>query len=243
MTATSGQKCLESLEKLSPDGSLARMFSALLIGMEGWYSTKCKLTWKLKGTKYSRMYCQLYPSTLPTEETEYGLLPTPKAMDGMAENVNSGKELKLINGSFVNIRPKDGMRFGPSLNDIAKKGMLPTPNARDWKDTGNAEKLAQKAINNQSSVPREIALRTGMSGQLSPQFVMEMMGFPTDWTLLPFLNGETIKMSSELAEIVKGLSERYNGTEPVSLPYCTTKFGLIEKNAVTIQNVVGAKPR
>jgi hypothetical protein len=29
----------------------------------------------------------------------------------------------------------------------------------------------------------------------------------------------------------------------VSLPYCTTKFGLIEKNAVTIQNVIGAKPR
>jgi hypothetical protein len=56
-------------------------------------------------------------------------------------------------------------------------------------------------------------------------------------------NEETVKMSSELAEIVKGLNERYNGTEPVSLPYCTTKFGLIEKNAVTIQNVVGAKPR
>ncbi len=102
---------------------------------------------------------------------------TQKEIDKMAENVNSGKELKLINGSFVNIRPKDGMRFGPSLNDIAKKGMLPTPNARDWKDTGNAEKLAQKAINNQSSVPREIALRTGMSDQLSPQFIMEMMGF------------------------------------------------------------------
>ena len=28
------------------------------------------------------------------------------------------------------------------------------------------------------------------NSQLSPQFVMEMMGFPTDWTLLPFLNGE-----------------------------------------------------
>jgi site-specific DNA-cytosine methylase len=25
---------------------------------------------------------------------------------------------------------------------------------------------------------------------LAPQFVMEMMGFPTDWTLLPFLNGD-----------------------------------------------------
>lgn len=56
-------------------------------------------------------------------------------------------------------------------------------------------------------------------------------------------NEETVKMSSELAEIVKGLSERYKGSEPVSLPYCTTKFGLIEKNAVTIQNVIGGKPR
>jgi len=56
-------------------------------------------------------------------------------------------------------------------------------------------------------------------------------------------NEETVKMSSELAEIVKGLSERYKGAEPVSLPYCTTKFGLIEKNAVTIQNVIGGKPR
>ena len=56
-------------------------------------------------------------------------------------------------------------------------------------------------------------------------------------------NEETIKMSSELSEIVKGLSQRYHGKDPVSLNYCTTKFGIIEKNAVTIQNVVGAKPR
>lgn len=56
-------------------------------------------------------------------------------------------------------------------------------------------------------------------------------------------NEETIKMSSELSEIVKGLSERYHGKDSVSLNYCTTKFGIIEKNAVTIQNVVGAKPR
>jgi hypothetical protein len=32
---------------------------------------------------------------------------------------------------------------------------------------------------------------SGRSSQLNPQFVMEMMGFPTDWTLLPFLSGET----------------------------------------------------
>ena len=56
-------------------------------------------------------------------------------------------------------------------------------------------------------------------------------------------NEEVVKMSGELAEIIKGLNERYHGTEPVSTPYCTLKFGTIEKNSVTIQNVIGAKPR
>jgi hypothetical protein len=56
-------------------------------------------------------------------------------------------------------------------------------------------------------------------------------------------NEEATKMSSELAEIVKGLSDRYKGTEPVSMVYCTTKFSSIERNAVTIQNVIGKKPR
>ncbi len=56
-------------------------------------------------------------------------------------------------------------------------------------------------------------------------------------------NEEVVKMSKELAEIIKGLNERYRSKEDVSLTYCTTKFGTIEKNAVTIQNVIGAKPR
>jgi hypothetical protein len=195
--------------------------------MEGWYSMRCKLSWKLRATKSSRFYFQLVPSTHPTEETEYGLLPTPKAMDGIAENIGSGKELKLINGSFVNIRPKDGMRFGPSLNDIAKRGMLPTPTAFDWnsarteeKWVEDKEKWAEKGVNlqmplkqmakfemlptpmssdcwekvtgleNQDSLVKRAREITGRTSQLSPQFVLEMMGFPTDWTLLPFLNGD-----------------------------------------------------
>ena len=56
-------------------------------------------------------------------------------------------------------------------------------------------------------------------------------------------NEEATKMGSELAEIVKGLSDRYKSTEPVSMMYCTTKFSSIERNAVNIQNVIGKKPR
>ena len=56
-------------------------------------------------------------------------------------------------------------------------------------------------------------------------------------------NEEVVKMSGELAEIIKGLNERYHGKEAVSSSYCTLKFGTIEKNSVTIQNVIGSKPR
>lgn len=56
-------------------------------------------------------------------------------------------------------------------------------------------------------------------------------------------NQETVTMTQELSEIVKGLSDRYHDTEPVSLNYCTLKFGNIEKSATIIQNVVGDKPR
>lgn len=56
-------------------------------------------------------------------------------------------------------------------------------------------------------------------------------------------NEEATRLGSELANIVKGLSDRYHTGEPVSMVYCTTKFASIERNATTVQNVIGKKPR
>ena len=39
------------------------------------------------------------------------------------------------------------------------------------------------------------------------------------------------------------LSDKYYGTEEVSATYCKLKFGIIEKNAITMQKVIGDKPR
>ena len=39
---------------------------------------------------------------------------------------------------------------------------------------------------------------TGKTSQLNPRFVAEMMGYPPNWTELPFLNGET-KASKDMA--------------------------------------------
>src|ERR1044072_9467983 len=77
MSASCGRKCLEQFGKFNRNGSWAKTFAGLLIGMEGWYSTRCKLIWKLKATKRSRFYFQLQVSTLPTDEIGFGLLRTP----------------------------------------------------------------------------------------------------------------------------------------------------------------------
>jgi hypothetical protein len=61
--------------------------------------------------------------------------------------------------------------------------MLPTPKARDVK--GQSQRGQHKkgdAICNALNL-------TG--SQLNPHFAAEMMGFPPNWTELPFLNGET----------------------------------------------------
>ncbi len=57
-------------------------------------------------------------------------------------------------------------------------------------------------------------------------------------------NEETVTMTAELLEIVRGLDKRYNiDMKDVSMTYCTNKFGNIEKNATIITNVIGDKPR
>lgn len=174
--ATCGQRCLEQYKKFNRPGLLAKMFPALLIGQEGWYSSRCKLTWKLRGTKLFRLFFQLVPSMPPTEETGFGLLPTPICMD-----TNCG-DLEKIDQRRAKAKAKgiNGNGFGMTIGEMANRGLLPTPMAADRKGgktnrTGNSQ----------------LTETLGISSQLNPRFVAEMMGFPPDWTELPFQIGET----------------------------------------------------
>ena len=121
MTATSGRKCLEQLEKFNRVGLWAKTLADLLIGMEGWYSTRCKLTWKLRGTKSGRMYFQLVPSTLPTEGIGFGLLPTPTTQEPTSECelTETGRRKATVGTSS----------HGLNLGRMAGMSMLPTPTA------------------------------------------------------------------------------------------------------------------
>ena len=234
MSDTSGQRCLERFGKFSRHGLWAKTFSALLIGQEGWYSTKCRLIWKLKGTKYNRMYFQLAPSTLHTDEIGYGLLlKTPTKMDGevssgksnpvsgnsgtLAQEIMSGYEptmqklgllptpTGMMNDCYADKSPNAHLRHTPSIATLAANGMLPTPAASDWKGAYRPESMTNKngAVNREERLVN-IYLKTGQeynskTSQLNPPFVLEMMGFPPDWTLQPFLSqsGETSQSKPE----------------------------------------------
>ena len=56
-------------------------------------------------------------------------------------------------------------------------------------------------------------------------------------------NDPAIKMTLELAKIVVELNDRYVSGKEVSKAYCELKLTAIEKDAVTIQTAIGAKPR
>ncbi len=219
MSDTSGRRCLERFEKFGRVGSWAKTFSALLIGQEGWYSTRCRLTWKLRGTKYNRMYFQLVPSTHRTEETEFGLLPTPTAIQ--REHPDRVQALQETGATSMFSRANGEARPNSILDHLQFHGMLPTPTAMDSTNATATMKSSQVKEGSMHSVTltrllctptaqasrgntsdkrgkgnltdqiAEMDLTTSKTSQLNPQFVLEMMGFPTDWTELPFLSGET----------------------------------------------------
>lgn len=199
ITVTSGRKCCEQFGRFTPDGSWAKTFSELLVGTEDWFSNRCTLTWKLKGTKYRRLYFQLAASAPPTSDTEHGLLPTVQTQGlkvceegktvfapiGMlptprTTDVGRGavKDVKFENGTYFR-ENKNGVRFGVNITDVIASGLLSTPTASDYRSST----LPPSQLNRHSGIIKEVMEKCpiGQTSQLNPLFVSDMMGFPIMW--------------------------------------------------------------
>jgi hypothetical protein len=184
MNAIFGPKCSGSSEKSDQSMSWGKMFVDCLVGRTDWFSKRCMLIWKVRATKSNRLYYQLSASVLRTNEIDStSLLPTPNARD----EKNGGK---ITDGR---IQRKLEQGYTIELNDLATMGMLPTPTTRDYKGARTKEKIEErKALGlatDEGTLPGYFAL-PGKTFQLNPPFVAEMMGFPPNWTVLPFLDGE-----------------------------------------------------
>jgi hypothetical protein len=113
------------------------------------------------------------------------MLPTPTAMDSTNATAN-----------MKSTQVKEGSMHSVTLTRAMVMGMLPTPVAGEYRDTGEAVKKGNfKQMNLTRTIAKDNPEWTGKTSQLNPQFVAEMMGFPSDWTESPFLIGER-KVSS-----------------------------------------------
>lgn len=215
-SATCGPRCCALFENAPRATSWARMFAGLLVGMEGWSSRRCALTWKLLGTPYNRSYFRLAASVHPTDGTECGLLLTPTSTQICEDpektqartkdkGYNKGSKYNNLVSQVVygllptpvasDHVPKSKMR--PSREATNRKtgylsemtGMLPTPKTYDWNTPRSPEKWDE--FSKKTGVTHKpLKQLLGKGSQLSPLFVEEMMGFPKNWTASPFQSGD-----------------------------------------------------
>jgi len=111
-----------------------------------------------------------------------GLLPTP-----MAQSRQTTKEQT----------EQRQMKYGGKtramyLENFLAMGWLPTPVVSDMNAgrRGNAPRDGHNPMTNSLKDSVNFIEQTSTCSHLNPQFVAEMMGFPTNWTELPFLIGE-----------------------------------------------------
>lgn len=102
------------------------------------------------------------------------LLPTPTAIDAGSGRMNKS------------LSPNASER--PTLAMASKMGLLPTPTANDAK---NVTLPASQGIRNglPKTAMQSDEYRTGTGSRLNPLYVAEMMGFPVNWLVSPFLGG------------------------------------------------------
>lgn len=170
-TAMGGQTVLEQFGRFARNGAFSKTFAALLIGMEGWYSTKCRLIWKMKATKSHRFYFQLVPSMLPIEGTEFGLLPTPVVMDS-----NTG-DLEKIDQRRIRAKEStgNGNGFGQTIGELANRGMPPTPVSSD---AGAGAIIGKNDIYKETSgLPRKIN-QNGTDGSVGLGRLVQLLPTP-----------------------------------------------------------------
>jgi hypothetical protein len=124
--------------------------------------------------KSNRFLFQLQASTHRTKEKEFGLLPIPKARESVQDlDKFKARMEKYPNGTTM-----------PNLATQISSLMLKTPTASDKNIHWKTENWKGDDLGSQMN---EIF---GTRSHLNPQFVLEVMGFPPDWTLLPFQNGD-----------------------------------------------------
>lgn len=284
MTVISGQKCCEQLTKYNHVGLLVKTLlessqwycrvrklrwqAIPIYSVRVTYrqrqlnSTSLKESVKIlkqSDMKFSRLLFRLAVAGLPTEETESGLLltespkrkkhtqsiktllPTPNASEGskstkkynpqsqMGRALNALAQNNLLptpqarnfrEGSLIIAKRgkrKRGRGWSPNLNDLAVSGLLPRLSDNQIRKSFYQKRKTIRKLLKSKLLPTPVAISDakggctrknnqfqeatlahlihgifgmpGTTSQLAPPYVSEMMGYPPNYLLLPFLDG------------------------------------------------------
>jgi hypothetical protein len=117
--------------------------------------------------------------------------PTPRANSAMAATITPESAW-------------DRKRF-PNLETVVGQKMWPTPNASDCRDRGN---MSLPSIQRRAAIGKQLNLSMVVhptSGQLNPDWVEWLMGFPIGFTVSK--DWETRKSPSKLQQLIDSLEE------------------------------------
>lgn len=131
-----------------------------------------------------------------------GMLPTLMASDATTGAIIGENDTSVLtkNGTprKINQNGQNGSIGLARMVQLSSQEMLPTPTSTDYQPSVSPNGMIRKngAIRNDAlrNIPvmmgQHCQQTGGKTSQLNPLFVAEMMSFPPDWTVLPFLSGD-----------------------------------------------------
>ena len=148
---------LRVIDEAKPAGCLVKM----LLESSAWNSTVCFLTWKVSATPRGRLLFRLVPQMPDTEETEYGLWPTPKVLQ--RDRTKTRSEMR---GRGKRENGEERIGLDNALADAIAR-----------EHTG-----AQPEYSGQNAGQRNVGSERRVGGKLNPNWVEWLMGYPIGWT-------------------------------------------------------------
>jgi DNA (cytosine-5)-methyltransferase 1 len=210
-----GESTPASFASFDPDTSSWRTSQHCLVeGLQRYLETWPRSGLMRNGTAY-----QLPPLVRLTVETESGLLPTPEASNTKAIALRSAgrspRNFLLPTPTAKNYgsnqSASSGAAIRPSLTQMARKNLWPTPRANDAEKRGNFDaenprnglpaavrlwptptsslgtkggRVTARKSREGGTLIEAVSARTATTGQLNPTWVEWLMGFPGEWTAL-----------------------------------------------------------
>ena len=203
MTEISGRKLIE----LSKSPELLGLLEKMLVESLNSISTPYLRTWKVQTTPQGALIFQLRASVRTTKGQESGLLPTPDASPrGARRNQNNHQvtlqdvvaghtpEAQKVRKKFPKLLPtpsasehkatkkwRKSHHNGLTAAMFNPEKLLPTPCARDYRDTTVSPSYKMRRTDSLPIVlMKQEQPKTG--GKLNPNFVEYLMGYDTDYT-------------------------------------------------------------